>query len=380
MVDISNVVNITVQAAESSLGNYNINAFLYLASEAPVSTWTESYRIYKNAKDVATDFGSNSNVAKDATVFFAQNPNVMSGNGYLIVAPLQEDPDTQTSETLSVALARVAALVFFGGWMTDKTASDAEITAAATLTETMDCIFLVGAGAATALASGGLLYALAGLNYDHTKLLYYTGTADKVRAFIAAYASRAFSVNFAAQNSTITMNLKGLKGITADSSITETIYATLKTLGVDAYVYYGGVQKVVSNANGNDNYFDNVYNRIWFKLALKVAIFNALAATNTKIPQTEQGMDYLKRSARQICNQAVYNGFSGAGAWNGEFTFGNPQDFERNIADFGYYIYSLPVAEQSQSERLERVAPVIQIALKEAGAIHSANIIVTVEA
>ena len=107
MVDISNVVNITVQAAESSLGNYNINAFLYLASEAPVSTWTESYRIYKNAKDVATDFGSNSNVAKDATVFFAQNPNVMSGNGYLIVAPLQEDPDTQTTDLRFLAVLTV---------------------------------------------------------------------------------------------------------------------------------------------------------------------------------------------------------------------------------------------------------------------------------
>lgn len=379
MVDISNVINVTVSTAEASLGNYNVNAFLYLASEAPLETWTESYRIYRNANDVATDFGTSAVVTANARAMFAQNPNFISGSGYLIVAPLVQEDDGNgniTVEELDDALARISAMIYFGGWYSDKALDADEVTAAAEATETMDCIYILGTNDANDLASGELFETLAEMNLDHTKLLYYAGTDP----FFASYCARMFSVNFSAQNSTITANLKTLKGVKADDTVTETLYQRLKTLGVDGYVSYGGVAKVVSNANGNDNFFDDIYNRLWFKQAVRVAMFNALATTNTKIPQTEQGMDYLKKAARAVCQQGVYNRFLGAGTWNGEFLFGDPDDFARNISDFGYYIYSLPVSQQAQSERTARIAPVIQIAVKQAGAIHSASIVITVEA
>ena len=52
----------------------------------------------------------------------------------------------------------------------------------------------------------------------------------------------------------------------------------------------------------------------------------------------------------------------------------------RNIADFGYYVYSLPLAKQSQTQRDARVAPLIQCAGKDSGAIHSSDVVVMVEA
>lgn len=379
MVDISNVVNITVSAGESALGNYNVNAVLYISTESPVATWTESYRIYKRAADVGTDWGTTSKTYKDAVAFFGQNPNVLSGNGYLIIAPFSSG-----SETIVQAMTRLGALIYFGGVLTNKTsASSSEVTAGANYAETEDFIYLVGGSAAADYTSGGILYSLSGLNLDHTKLLYYTDSSaglDDMRAFVAGYAGRMFSVEFAAQNSTITANLKTIRGLSADESITETIYNTLKGLGIDAYVTYGGVAKVVSNPNKNGNYFDDVYNRLWFKQTMKVAIFNVLATTGTKIPQTETGMNNLKAGARKVCEQAVYNGFLAPGTWNGSETFGNPEDFHRNIEDFGFFIYSLPISQQSQEDRLARKAPVIQIAGKQAGAIHSASIIVSFEA
>lgn len=380
MVDISNVVNIVVSSAESGLGNYNVNAFLYLASESPVETWTTPYRIYRNANDVATDFGTNAQVTKSAQVMFAQNHNFISGNGYLIVAPLiiTEEGGEEVVESLSDALARISALIYFGGWCSDKESEDSEIEAVALANESMDSIYFVESNSSADLEDGGLFANLAEAGYDKTKMLYHGEDSDK--SFLPAYASRMMSVNFSAQNSTNTANLKSLKGISADGTVTQTLYNKLAQLGVDGYVEYGGIAKVVSNANTSGNFFDEVYDRIWFKNAMKVAIFNALATTNTKIPQTEAGMDYLKRSARAVCQQAVYNGFLAAGQWNSEFLFGNPEDFARNISDFGYYIWSLPIREQAQSEREERKAPVIQIAGKEAGAIHSASIIVTFEA
>ena len=51
----------------------------------------------------------------------------------------------------------------------------------------------------------------------------------------------------------------------------------------------------------------------------------------------------------------------------------------RNVSEYGFYEYHQPVAEQLQSEREERQAPVWQIAAKESGAVHSANILIYVE-
>ena len=127
-------------------------------------------------------------------------------------------------------------------------------------------------------------------------------------------------------------------------------------------------------------YFDEIYNQLWFVQRIKVEYFNALATVSTKVPQTERGMNTLKNSLKKVCELAVYNGFLGAGTWNGSETFGNQEDFHRNIQEFGFYIYSAPVSQQTQTMRATREAPVIQIAGKESGAIHSGSVIIRFEA
>jgi hypothetical protein len=46
--------------------------------------------------------------------------------------------------------------------------------------------------------------------------------------------------------------------------------------------------------------------------------------------------------------------------------------------DSGYYVYMPSVDDQDQSEREERKAPVMQIAVKLAGAIHTADVIISI--
>jgi len=158
--------------------------------------------------------------------------------------------------------------------------------------------------------------------------------------------------------------------------MTQTILTAAKAVGADVYVNIAGQSCVMSyGANG---FFDDVYNLRWLIGALEVAGFNFLRQAGTKIPQTERGMDGLKGAYRQVCSQAVSNGFVAPGLWTGSDTFGDPEDFKRNISDFGFYIYSLPVAQQSSADRLARISPVVQIAIKYAGAIHSSNVIVNV--
>ena len=114
------------------------------------------------------------------------------------------------------------------------------------------------------------------------------------------------------------------------------------------------------------------------KFALETAGFNYLRQTNTKIPQTEPGMNGLKAAYAGVCQQFVRCGEIAPGQWNSPETFGDPQIFNNNINAQGYYIYSLPVAQQLPVNRNARQAPLVQIAIKRAGAIQTGNVIVLV--
>jgi hypothetical protein len=184
------------------------------------------------------------------------------------------------------------------------------------------------------------------------------------------------STNFSAVNTAQTMNLKSLAGVSSDDAMTQTLLTAAKAVGADCYVNIAGQACVMSH--GANEFFDDVYNLRWIIGALEVAGFNFLRTSGTKIPQTEQGMDGLKGAYRRVCSQSVSNGFIAPGEWTGSDTFGSPEDFKRNITDFGFYIYSSPVATQSVADRAARIAPTVQIALKYSGAIHSTNVIVNI--
>ena len=114
---------------------------------------------------------------------------------------------------------------------------------------------------------------------------------------------------------------------------------------------------------------------IWTTFALQIAGFNTLAATTTLVSQTEAGMNQLLSSCISVMKQGVTVGYIGTGLnWSGSIPFGDPVQFANSINAVGYYIYSQPIAQQSQTTRTQRIAPTIQIAFKRAGGIQMANI------
>lgn len=197
------------------------------------------------------------------------------------------------------------------------------------------------------------------------------------QVMMAAYAGRAFSTDFSGSNTTSTMHLKTLVSIQPDPSMTQTLLTLAITAGADTYVSLQGDPAVFTSGE-NGGYFDQIYNLQWFISALQVAGFNYLAQSSTKVPQTESGMDGLKGAYRAVATQAVSNGYSAPGIWNSPNTFGNLVDFIYNISQVGFYVYSSPIAAQLQAARVARQAPLVQIALKEAGAIQKSNVIVYV--
>jgi len=283
------------------------------------------------------------------------------------------------SETIDAAITRTQGLVQYFGVMSAKIESQADMLAVAAVLQTVNKIGFFVQRLATSVDVGGSLDLLRSGGFTKSRGLYYGSATDApALLMLASYAGRALSVNFAGSNTTATMNLKDLATVQPDPTMTQTIYGKAKAAGADIYASIQGVPKVLSF--GANKFFDQVYNLGWFVGALQVAGFNYLAQTSTKIPQTEQGMDGLKGAYRSVCSAAVTNQYSAPGKWTSPTTFGVQQDLLDNVQQFGFYIYSGPISQQLQADRDARVAPLVQIALKEAGALHSSTVIVNVNA
>lgn len=192
---------------------------------------------------------------------------------------------------------------------------------------------------------------------------------------VCSFMGRAFSVNFSANRSTITMMYKQEPGVVAEF-LTESQASLLKERRCNVFVNYVNDTAIIQyGVMAGDAYFDEIHGLSWFKDALQNAEYNLLYQSKTKIPQTDAGQNQLIAQAAAVCDEAVNNGLVAPGTWNAD-GFGQLQrgDFLKS----GYYIYSPPMALQEQSQREARIAPPIQIALKLAGAIQELDIIVDV--
>lgn len=376
-IPLNYVINVTAVAPSQGLEPKQMGTILILTDETPANAISGSYMIARTATAVATQMGTETETAKQAQMIFAQSPNILVGGGYVIVAPY-----LSAEETLAEAITRLSGEIYFEGILTTRDLTQEEAVAASTLVESMKDRILMLPGYAVADLTG--LFAQVTNNVYTRPVIYLTGAdtnAKKLnsRLFAAAYLSRGLAVNYSGSKTTMTMNLKDLAGITADTAISETILNQCVTAGADCYPSIEGLAKVMSNKHAGQ-YFDQVANSIWFVGALEIAYFNTLATTRTKIAQTDEDLGKAQKAIRKVCNQAVANGYLAPGTWNSTDTFGNIDDFNRNIEEFGFYMYQQPVAEQSQTEREDRIAPLLQIAGKEAGAVHSGAILVYIEA
>ena len=283
----------------------------------------------------------------------------------------------QTGTTLAEAIAQAEEVGYFGGVLTTQIMDNAGIEAAATAVQAKDHVYFEGIQSLKNIGTLGGAIKAAGLK--KTRLLAKTDEGAEVsKIAVATYATIAQSSNYSGADTALTMNLKELTGIKPDGNINSTYYNLAKENGVDIYATTEGLSCVYSFDNGY--YTDDATNLLWLKKAIEVAMFNVLRKTNTKIPQTETGVTSLKNAISNVFEQGVRNGVVGTGLeWNDSIPFGQPDDFQRNIKEKGYYIYSLPIAQQSQAEREERIAPLVQIAIKMSGAIHSSNVVVQVQ-
>jgi hypothetical protein len=192
------------------------------------------------------------------------------------------------------------------------------------------------------------------------------------RKLAASYMARAHTVNFNAENSAMTMHLKELAVPAEDYSQTEIDNA--KIVGLDLFTTIKN-SPVVLTSPAND-FVDNVYNLIAFIDSVQIDMFNLLKMTGTKIPQTTPGVLTMIDQGEKTTRRFVRAGVFGPGEWSKPDYFGDYKTFFDNIREYGFYWQAGSLADQSTADRQARKSPVLQCAVKNQGAIHSADVVI----
>ena len=184
-------------------------------------------------------------------------------------------------------------------------------------------------------------------------------------------AGRAFTVNFNANRSTITLKFKQEPGVVAEG-LKESQAAALADKRCNVFVYYNNDTAILQEgAMAGGAFFDEIHGLDWLQNAVQTECWNLLYQSKTKIPQTDAGVNQIVTTIGKVMGEGVNNGLIAPGTWNAD---GFGQLERGDYLPDGWYIYAQPVDDQPQSEREQRKAPPIQTAAKLAGAVHFVDV------
>lgn len=366
---------LTVGGTITSISGLDFQSIASVADIAKViDDATDEYQITATAGSIVISSKSYG-AGTQFTIGSPSSGTDITGTDYLNVGADDDSLDGTNSsgETIGDAVIRAQEIASFVGFMTVQKIEPAAIFPNAQKISALDKIWMC-----PIFDAGGIEVAksIRDASLRKTRVLYYSTSYLDAQLFAAAYMGRAFCVNFSGSSTVQTMNLKELVGIVGDPGKVDSV--AIKEAGIDVYGNFGKISRTITS--GANTHFDRVYNQLAIKFQIQYDVFNLIATTITKIPQTEQGMDAIKSVIAGVMQRFVRNGFIAPGTWNSADTFGDPAIFKANIAQAGYYIYSSPISDQSQSEREQRIAPLIQVACKESGAVHYITISVVIEA
>jgi len=361
MFQVTNIIEDAIEAQQpAGITNPRVS---YFNSEGKIYIDTGETGS-QSTTDYSTDFA-------DPGTYIGALLNLEFGSG----AVVENGTDAVPGEPEDVASALNAILAeqpCKGITFINAPADDAEVADRATYAQANDVLIydVFSESSNLETVTGNPVWDAKLAGQDRYRMLYSKANNRKMAV---SYMARMHTVNFDGDSTAITMNLKELS-ITPES-YSQTEVDKAQTVGLDVYTTVkNGVPLVLSS--GANNFTDNVYNTLAFVEDIKVGAFNALKGTSTKVAQTNQGVNYLVNELEQITRKFVNAGVFAGGTWNGSDTFGDLDVFNKNIELNGFYWKAGSLAAQSQVDREARKSPAIQGAVKFAGAIHSADIII----
>lgn len=216
-LDISNVVRVTLLSALRGLADINTSALALFTNDVPIAAGFGDYGVYKSPAAVAEDWGSTSETARLANAVFSQNPNIISGGGFLVVIPRNQSPTAKPATIISknsVDLTRLTA--------TDSTirAAVSGGSAADLLIGEVDVSSLEAAEASlnsTAVAAAGLVFSLSG-ELTSAKVTLKTAVSSGTSSITISAASTGTDVS-------VILGIDGLSATGTDGPLPAIVFS-----------------------------------------------------------------------------------------------------------------------------------------------------------
>ncbi|EMA1800169.1 DUF3383 domain-containing protein [Cronobacter turicensis] len=312
---------------------------------------------------IPTSAGTGTDIAPLLGIDSAHNPTAVNGQ----------------NASSSVLPSVTAALSYSGDWyglviadteMTDQEHIDVSALIGSASDSRVYGVTTSASAVLDATSTTDIAYKLKAAGYGRTFCQY-----SQVPYAAASAFGRAFTVNFLGNNTTITLKFKQEPGIIAET-ITAQQADALKAKNCNVFARYANDTAIIQEGvMCNGDFFDERHGLDWLQNYVQNNLWNLLYTSTTKIPQTEAGITRLLSNVEQSLDQAVSNGLVAPGVWNGgdigQITSGD-------TLTKGYYVYAQPLSSQAQADREARKSPVIQAAIKLAGAVHFADVQINV--
>ena len=227
------------------------------------------------------------------------------------------------------------------------------------------------AGSIVANSTTDIGYILSNLGYRRTAVQYSTTNKNAIMSYLA----RILTTAWRGQRTTITLMYKREPGV-APEFLSTTQADTLQAKHVNVYAGYANTATIIEyGVSCSGDYTDTIIGADALASDVQNVIFNTLYTTNTKVPQTDSGMQLLLNAASGMCSVYVNNGWLATGVWTAP-GFGTLNTGD--LLTLGFYVFAPSMLVQTAAERAAREAPLLQIAAKTAGAIHSSDVLIFV--
>lgn len=214
-----------------------------------------------------------------------------------------------------------------------------------------------------------LAYVLKQAGYNRTTIQYSSTTPYAAVSMIG----RILTTRWNSPNSTITLMYKIEPGVTAEI-FNETQMRALLSKNCNVYVRYDNDTHFIQpGVVSSGQFVDTVVGADWLLGRITARVFN-LFYTTPKVPQTDAGMNMIKTVIESVCVDGVTNGYVAPGTWTG----GGVGEIDTgDYLSKGYYVYMPPIATQDQADRAARIAVPFTVLLKLGGAVHTADVAIT---
>lgn len=376
--DVSQIIpiNTYISAAGISSANFSLATLFAKTSELPVGFTVDTKRTYSSLKALSADFADTTETYKAAQKWFASTPAV-----YSLVVWATNGTDATITATLNKA--RNIFWWYWSFFTKDVYADLAKVELISAWADANDSAFM-NCQTGTACAdirdeneTGDIATVLTSAGYRHT----FTATHATDPYAGIALCKHFARVDYSVANSTITGEFKKSPGVTAED-LTDSEYAAM-TADTKKAMFYTVTELQGSTDQGRwintwshstyGEWMDDVINLDVFVNALKVALYNVLAKSTTKVPQTPVGQALLIGAARHVCETYISNGYLGPRNYT------DPDDGVDKYT-VGYEILTKPedILDLSDSDRTARKAVTLRVRVFRAGAIHEAPVDVTV--